>query len=268
MPTPAVLQDSHPPATITWQRRASRRSLLRTAIGCVATALLAAAGTPAAMAAATQTPRAAIVFGGSGQLGAEIVRELVAAGHDVTVFLRPSSSQERIAGLPVKRVEGDVLVEADVERALKARRYDLVIDALGRSESDVTFFATSGVNIAKWAKATGVGQLVLHSSVGVGSSKPAYPPQRYEAMSRLFAAKKAGEDAFIATGIGYTIIRNAVLRDLPAGAEDRARLYDDPLKFGTVSRRGLGRLTRECVDNPACRNKIFTAVDETMERVR
>ena len=48
---------------------------------------------------------------------AEIVRELVAAGHDVTVFLRPSSSQERIAGLPVKRVEGDVLVEADVERA-------------------------------------------------------------------------------------------------------------------------------------------------------
>jgi uncharacterized protein YbjT (DUF2867 family) len=186
----------------------------------------------------------------------------------VTVFLRPSSSRTRIAGLPVKFVEGDVLVDADVERALKVRRYDLVVDALGRSESDVTFFATSGVNIAKWAKATGVGQLVLHSSVGVGSSKPAYPPQRYDAMSRLFAAKKAGEDAFIGTGIGYTIIRNAVLRDLPPGAEDRARLYDDPLKFGTVSRRGLGRLTRECVDNPACRNKIFTAVDETMERVR
>jgi uncharacterized protein YbjT (DUF2867 family) len=211
-----------------------------------------------------KSKRSVLVFGGSGQLGAEVVKALVGAGHDVTVFLRPSSSRDRLAGLSVQLVEGDALLEADIERALKARRYDAVVDALGRSESDVDFFAKSGTAIARWSAATGVRQLILHSSVGVGRSKAVYPPGRYENMRRLFEAKQAGEDAVIASGVDWTIIRNAVLRSIPADAPDGARLFDDETKFGAVSRRGLGRLTLECLDNPGCSRKIFHAVDAGM----
>lgn len=247
----------------------TRRTLVLTLALAAATAT---ATTMPAPATAAENPgaggakprRAAIVFGGSGQLGSEIVRALLGAGHDVTVFLRASSDRGRIAGLPISLVEGDVTVEADVERALKARRYDLVVDALGRSGADVDFFAISGPHIARWAAATGVGQIVLHSSVGVGASREAYPAGLYPRMERLFTAKKVGEDAVIASGVTYTIIRNAVLRDPPEGSSEHARLVADEKVYGTVSRRGLARLTLGCVDEPDCADRIFHAIDDTL----
>ena len=138
------------------------------------------------------------------------------------------------------------------------------MDALGRSESDVEFFAEAGTRIARWAKERGVQHVILHSSVGVGRSKAVYPAARHERMSRLFAAKQVGEEAVIASGVRYTIIRNAVLRNLPPDVPDGARLIADEMAFGTVSRRGLGRLTLECIDNPGCSNRIFHAVDPGM----
>lgn len=236
--------------------------VISAAIFCVAT--VAAAQTTTDNGSLAKPKRTVLVFGGSGQLGAEVVRSLVGAGHEVTVFLRPTSSRERLAGLQVAFVEGNVLSEADVQRAFEAKRHEVVVDALGRSESDVEFFAEAGTRIARWAKATRVEHVILHSSVGVGRSKAVYPPNRYERMSRLFAAKQVGEDALIGSGVRYTIIRNAVLRNLPADAPEGARLMADEMAFGTVSRRGLGRLTLECIDNPSCNNKIFHAVDPGM----
>jgi uncharacterized protein YbjT (DUF2867 family) len=208
--------------------------------------------------------RRILIFGGSGQLGAEIAKELVGDGHYVHVFVRPSSDRRRLDGQPVQWVVGNVLVEDDVRRALQAQRYAIVINALGRSESGVEFYATSGRWIAKWAKATGVKQVVLHSSVGVGKSAVAYPADRLAAMRALFTAKESAERDVIQSGITYTIIRNAVLRDLPAGARDGAKLYEDETKFGVVSRRGLAHLTAECIDSETCANRIFHAVDEGM----
>lgn len=241
----------------------NRRTLLR-ALALAATAAAAADTAAPKTAAGAKPHRAVLVFGGSGQLGSEIVRALLGAGHDVTVFIRPTSSRERIQGLPISLVEGDVTVEADVERALKARRYDVVVDALGRSGADVGFFAVSGPNIARWATATGVRQIVLHSSVGVGASREAYPAELYPRMERLFAAKQAGEDAVVASGVTYTIIRNAVLRDPPEGAPERARLVTDQKAYGTVSRRGLARLTLGCIDEPDCADKVFHAIDDSL----
>ena len=208
--------------------------------------------------------RRILIFGGSGQLGTEIAKELAGDGHYVHVFVRPSSNRSRLDGQPVQWVVGNVLVEDDVRRALQAQRYAVVINALGRSESGVEFYATSGRWIAKWAQATGVKQVVLHSSVGVGRSAAAYPAGRLSAMQALFVAKESAERDLIDSGITYTIIRNAVLRDLPAGARNGAKLYEDETKFGAVSRRGLAQLTAECIDSDACANRIFHAVDEGM----
>jgi uncharacterized protein YbjT (DUF2867 family) len=229
-----------------------------------AAALLLALAVVPAMAPAAPMPESVLVFGGSGRLGADIVRVLEEAGYRVAVFVRPTSDRSRLAGLDVTYIEGNALVEADVKRALESRRFDVVVNALGRSEQDVSFYETTGRSIARWSAASHVKQVILHSSVGVGESRAVYPAERLVSQSALLNYKGAAEQALIDSGVSYTIIRNAILRDLPPGAVDGARLFPDQHKFGPVSREGLARLTRECIDNPDCDRRIFHAVDEAM----
>jgi uncharacterized protein YbjT (DUF2867 family) len=227
-------------------------------------ALLAMAPDRAAAHGPTKS-RTVLVFGGSGQLGAEIVRELVGAGHDVFVFLRASSDRSRLRGLPVQLLEGDALVAADVQRALRVTQFDDVVNALGRSESGVELFATTGRNIVQAAKGAGVARVILHSSVGVGASRAVYPAERWPAMGDLMRAKESAERDLIDSGLRYVIIRNAILRNLPAGQPDRAVLMPGETAYGVVSRTGLGRLTRECIESTECDNRIFHAVDPGMQ---
>lgn len=208
---------------------------------------------------ADPAPASVLVFGGTGRLGAEIVRELLARGHEVTVFARPSSERQRLDGLPVRVVEGDVLRDDDVRRALESRPVDVVVDALGRSESPPSFYAISGRSIAHWSKRTGVRQVVLHGSVGVGDSRAALPGRPLGTMAEVLQSKEAAERALMQSGVPYTIIRNGILRDGANAAEPR--LVEDPLAFGAVSRRSLARLTADCVLQQRCLSRVFHALD-------
>jgi uncharacterized protein YbjT (DUF2867 family) len=202
-----------------------------------------------------------IVFGGSGQLGSQVARALTARGHEVSVFVRPSSKLDRLEGVKVTRVEGDVLKEDDVAKALKAGKYTAVVDALARGTADASFYDVSERHISKWAREAGVRQIILHSSVGAGESRKIYPPQQLSRMQAVLDAKEAGEKHVMASGVTYTIIRNAVLRDGAPGATEKAELFEDQAKFGAVTRQGLARLTADCLGNAKCSNKIFHAVD-------
>jgi uncharacterized protein YbjT (DUF2867 family) len=81
-------------------------------------------------------------------------------------------------------------------------------------------------------------------------------------MRALFAAKGVAEQSLIDSGVPYTIIRNAVLRDLAPDARDGAELVPGDTAFGVVTRRGLARLTRECLRSTACENQVFHAIDK------
>ena len=162
-----------------------------------------------------------LVFGGTGQLGSEVVKALVASGHSVTVFARPNSDRGRIADLDVAYIVGDVLEEADVKAAFETAKFRVVIDALGRKNAPVSFYTISGRYLAKWAADTGVQQAILHGSVGAGSSMATYPTSRRSAMQATMEAKTDAENALIDSGVDYTIIRNARLPG--TGRRARAR---------------------------------------------
>ena len=92
-------------------------------------------------------------------------------------------------------------------------------------------------------------------------SRTIYPESRWPSMQEVLTAKDAAERLLVASGVPYTIIRNAVLRNDAPGVREKAELTTDQKRFGAVTRSGLGRLTAECALNPACTNRIFHAVD-------
>ena len=220
----------------------------------------------AAFCTALSAPGAAnegvLIFGGTGQLGSEIVKDLVAAGEDVTVAVRPTSDKSRLNDLDVSYVTADVLDEGQVEAALKSGPYRVVIDALARDSGVAPeFYIDSMKYIATWAADTGVKQVILHGSVGAGLSRPIYPMDRWDFMGPTIEAKGMGERHLMESRAPYTIIRNLSLLPMEVQESGNAHLTTDQSKAGGVTRDGLARLTLECLDNATCINEIFHAID-------
>jgi uncharacterized protein YbjT (DUF2867 family) len=218
--------------------------------------------------ALSTTARAAdggvLVLGGTGQLGSEVAKALVAAGEDVTVLAREQSNRSRLEGLKVSYVIGDMLSEADMERVFKGKSYRAVVDASSAPfNGSQDFYEKSQRIISKWAAASGVRQLILHGAIGAGDSAGLiYVEKAFEIQRKAIASKTVAEQIVAGSGVPYTIIRHLTLLPMEVKESGRARLSKDRTAVGAVTRDGLARLTRECLDNPDCLNVVFHAVDE------
>jgi nucleoside-diphosphate-sugar epimerase len=206
-----------------------------------------------------------LVFGGTGQLGAAIVGELVAAGYPVTVFVRPSSDRHRLAGLKVSYVTGDILNAAQVAAAFAGKDIRTVVDATARGSADDEFYPTAMAHIIAGAKAGGVQQIILEGSVGAGDNIKQFPQANFGRMSSTLAAKGRAEQLLIDSGIGYTIIRNGILLSADLPPTRTARLSTDQSLMRKVTRTDLGILTALCVGNPDYMNGIWHAVDDSQD---
>ena len=65
----------------------------------------------------------ALVTGGTGFVGANLVRELLADGHAVRVLARPGGDRRALDGCAVEIVEGDLLDAASLRRAVSGVRH-------------------------------------------------------------------------------------------------------------------------------------------------
>jgi nucleoside-diphosphate-sugar epimerase len=84
-----------------------------------------------------------LVFGATGRVGSEIVKQAIGKGHDVTVFARsPKRLLEEIK--PVAVVCGDVRDGAAVMSAIGSRPYDAVLSAIGFSKLEPSTLVTDG----------------------------------------------------------------------------------------------------------------------------
>lgn len=118
----------------------------------------------------------ALVTGANGLIGANLVRELLAAGHEVRAFVRTTSNTSSLEGLEVETVYGDVLRPETIEAA--AVGCDVLFHAAtifaywGHTTDELEGTAVNGaLNAVEAAKRAGVRRLVLTSSaVVLGSS--------------------------------------------------------------------------------------------------
>ena len=206
-----------------------------------------------------------LVFGGTGQLGSAVVRELVAAGYPVTVFARPASDRTRLAGIKVSYVTGDILDAAQVRAAFDGRNFRTVVDATARGAADDEFYPTAMANIIAGARTGGVRQIILHGSVGAGENIEQFPQANFGRMRSTLAAKGRAERLLIDSGIGYTIIRNGILLPVDLPPTRTARLSADQRLMRKVRRADLGLLTVLCVGNPDYMNGIWHAIDDSLD---
>jgi putative NADH-flavin reductase len=159
-----------------------------------------------------------VVFGGSGRTGKELIVQLLARGHEVTVVVRrPGDFGLRYDRLHA--VQGDALKPETFDAAFEAA--DAVLSTLGvtgflNSLRPMTFYRDSARAIVERMRASGVRRLVLVSSVGVLDDPSA--PLWYRTLVRpllryKYADMKAMEALVAASGLDWTIARAAQLVD-------------------------------------------------------
>lgn len=108
-----------------------------------------------------------IVFGATGTVGVEIVKQGLARGHEVTAFVR---NPERLSSLQhekLKIMQGDVLNKEDVRSALQGQ--EAALCALGDGAKGKIRAAGTG-NIIEAMNKVGVPRLVCQSTLGAGDS--------------------------------------------------------------------------------------------------
>src|SRR5205823_4185926 len=111
-----------------------------------------------------------LVIGATGNLGSEVVRQALAAGHDVTALARnPSAIALEHDSLRV--TSGDARDAGSLERAVADQ--DAVISCLGTNDlKDSTLRSEGARNAIAAMRKHGVRRLIVFSAFGVGDSAP------------------------------------------------------------------------------------------------
>jgi len=217
--------------------------------------------------AAGQAPRDVLVFGGTGKMGSRIVKFLVDNGDRVTVFARAESDRRRIRDLPVDYATGDLMNDAEVRAALRAREFDIVISAVRVQTSNTHFFGKFMTPLTDQARVTGVAQIIHHSAVGAGSNIEKFTGRGWEQVPGLLDRLRdqgAGEDILRASGVPYTIIRNARIYPDDTPATGQAELTEDDTVLSSMTRADLALLTMQCFGNADCLNKTYHVRDSSL----
>ena len=223
-----------------------------------------------ALTAAPAQADGVLVFGATGQLGAPHVRILLDQGKPVTAFVRSTSNRERLAGMDVDYVVGDLMDADSVLAAMEQVKPRVVIDTSARRGGMMTrdqpFYAAAMQNIVAAAQTTGVEHIIIHSSVGVRGSAAEMLREKfgYDTESPNIRDKGEAELALENSGISYTIILNGLLEFEPVAPTGKAALNENMNSFGRITRTDLAALSVDCIDNPACMNKIYHAQDDSL----
>jgi dihydroflavonol-4-reductase len=113
----------------------------------------------------------ALVTGATGFVGGAVARALVRAGVDVRVLARSRSDTQSLSGLPVERVEGDLLNPASLQKALSGcqQLYHVAAYYALWAKDPVIFYdinVTGTRNVLAAARLAGIQRTVYCSTIG------------------------------------------------------------------------------------------------------
>jgi uncharacterized protein YbjT (DUF2867 family) len=233
----------------------------------IALLMLAAAAGAAVNPVTAQERGAVLVFGGTGKLGSDIVKGLVGRSEKVIVFARRESKADLLKDLPVSYAVGDLFNATDVGAVFATNKVRAVIIALRVEDNDTRFYEKALTAIVGASKRAGVAQVIHHGAVGAGDNARNFTALGWEKVPGLLDRLKdqgIGEDLLKASGVPYTIIRNARIWPEATPATGKAVLTEDQTTMTPMTRADLANLTLQCLDNASCLGKTYHVRDESL----
>ncbi|WP_255952990.1 NAD(P)-dependent oxidoreductase [Streptomyces odontomachi] len=206
------------------------------------------------------------VFGATGGIGREIVRQALTAGHEVTAVVRdPARLPEDLS--PAGPAQGDgarlQIVRADLRdpeavRPAVAGR-EAVLSGLGarrRADAGIATELTRTVLAAMAAE--GVRRLVVVSAAPVGPSPEHQPPMDRAmiavvkaVLKDVYADLRAMEHALAESATDWTSVRPPRLTDAPLTGVYRTVVGGTPGKGRTIGRPDVAHAMLTAVTDPA-----------------
>src|SRR5262245_60788065 len=128
------------------------------------------------------------VTGGSGHVGANLIRALLERGDRVRALVRPNSLPEAFTGLDVELVTGDVLEPASLVELVRGcdggyHAAALVWTVRGREQQLYRTNVLGTRHVLEAARAAGVGRVVVTSSLGAVGQPAAGPCSERDAFN-------------------------------------------------------------------------------------
>ena len=198
-----------------------------------------------------------IIFGATGKTGQHVWRQAVARGHEVTVFTRSASRID--ADPPNLHVAvGDVTNGPTVADAVAGQ--DAAIVVLGSNGlRDKTTLAAGTRNIVDAMGRGGVERLVVLSAAGVGDSWgqiSLLARVMFKTMLRNIYADHAAQEAVVkGSGLNWTIVRAAILKDEPASGK---YTVGNSGRVNHINRADVADFLVKQVDDPAYRKQAVS----------
>jgi putative NADH-flavin reductase len=167
-----------------------------------------------------------VVFGASGGTGIQVVEQALAAGHEVTAFVR-TLAKITIQHPNLTLFQGDVMDTAAVDKAISGQ--DAVISALGPSRPPLPgMMECAAKNILEAMLSAGIKRLIWTSGAGVRDpqDQPKFMDRLMKRLLTLMAGEvlrdsTAGVDLIRSSELDWTIVRFPRLVDGPSRGEYR-----------------------------------------------
>lgn len=177
-----------------------------------------------------------VVFGASGASGRQIVEQALAAGHEVTAFVR-NPAAITIKHPKLKVIKGDALDADSVSQAIAGQ--DAVLSAIGvNRRSTITVCADSTRNIISGMKEHGVRRFICLSAYGASETKDTalYSKVLRAMIGKRVEDKDRQEELLRASDLDWVSVRPPLLTN--GARKGRYRVgFDIPIKlFSSVSR--------------------------------
>ena len=205
------------------------------------------------------------MLGATGTIGRATVRELLRRGHEVVCFVRPDAGSHGTSGARAQWLTGATVRQGEVkDRAsiakdgFRGERFDALVSCMAsRTGSPRDAWAIdhqAHCNALAAAGEAQVSHVVLLSAICV--QKPLLAFQH---------AKLAFEEALVASGLNYSIVRPTAFFKSLSGQVERVRQGRPFLVFGDgtltsckpISDGDLAAYLADCLDDPARKNCVL-----------